>query len=113
MVAQGKPQWLVWGLSGLALAAVIAVAYAYRQAAPYGQVGTAYLAKQYCSCLYVAGRGERQCRAEFKPDIDRFQLTAEPAPAAAPPASAQVTARLLIWSAKARYTRGFGCSLVK
>lgn len=112
-MAKRKPHW-AWTIVGfLAVTAAIGAAYEYRQLAPYGRVGTAYLAKQYCSCRYVAGRSDQSCHAEFKPDIDRFHVTAEQTPASGAPSSATVTARMLVWSGEARFTKGFGCSLVK
>lgn len=112
-MAKRKPHW-AWTIVGfLAVTAAIGAAYEYRQLAPYGRVGTAYLAKQYCSCRFVAGRSDQSCHAEFKPDIDHFQLKIEQSPAAGAPTSASVRAQMLVWSGEARFSKGFGCSLVK
>lgn len=78
---------------------------------PIIQIGSAYIAKQMCSCLFVAGRSEASCRPEFKGfgissftvAIDRSQL----------PARASVTASLGKLVARASYSRRYGCTISK
>ena len=47
------------------------------------QIGSAYVAKQLCSCLFVAGRSEASCRPEFKPQIDAAKVVVDRCPAGA------------------------------
>ncbi len=78
---------------------------------PILQIGSAYIAKQMCSCLFVAGRTEASCRPEFKAlGIDAFTVTADRSRL---PASASVTASRGTLVAQARYTRRYGCSITK
>jgi hypothetical protein len=74
------------------------------------KIGAAYVAKQFCSCLFLTGRSETSCRAEFKPqidaakvDIDRHSL----------PARAKVGVTLGPILAEAAYSHRYGCVLVK
>ena len=99
-----------WRWAGLILlVAVIGVgAWAFSRVGPYARIGAAYVAKQYCSCLFVTGRSETSCRAEFKPDIDKFSVSVD---RAGLPASAKVTTRLLMFTGEARYADGFGCTV--
>ncbi len=99
-------------LAGLALlvALIAAGLWGYGKAAPYAQIGGAYIAKQYCSCLFVTGRSETSCRAEFEPDIDKFSVRTD---RSGLPARAKVTARIAIFAAEATYADGYGCTLSK
>ena len=74
------------------------------------QIGSAYVAKQYCSCLFVVGRSEASCRAEFKPQIDMAKVEVD---RAGLPASAKVSVTLLTTTALATYDRRYGCVLEK
>ena len=72
------------------------------------QIGSAYVAKQLCSCLFVAGRSEASCRPEFKPQIatpPRWSWTG------ALPERGRVEVTLLSTTARAGYDRRFGCVL--
>ena len=42
------------------------------------EVGTGYVAKQVCSCLYIAERELDACRADLLPAMDRIQATVLP-----------------------------------
>jgi len=100
-------------LSGTALfAAASAAASAPPPSAPPPiiQIGSAYFAKQLCSCLFVVGRSELSCRAEFKPQIESFKITIDRSGA---PASASVSASLGPVVAVATFARRFGCVLAK
>lgn len=74
------------------------------------QIGSAYIAKQMCSCLFVAHRSEASCRAEFKPEIDNFTVVVDRGGA---PATAKVTARLFASLGEATYSRRYGCVISK
>ncbi|MEO7026552.1 MAG: hypothetical protein ABI056_03265 [Caulobacteraceae bacterium] len=74
------------------------------------QIGSAYFAKQMCSCLFVAGRAEASCRAEFKPRMDVFKIAIDRSPR---PRAASVTASLGPVSALATFDPRYGCVLVK
>lgn len=84
--------------------------YAYRRIAPYGQTGGAYIAKQLCSCVFLTGRSEASCRAEFKPDIDRFAVRVNRSGA---PARGRVTATLAVFRGEATYAEGYGCTVAR
>ena len=78
---------------------------------PIIQIGSAYVAKQMCSCLFVAGRSEASCRPEFKGQgIGSFTVVADRSQL---PARASVTATLGKLVAEARYSRRYGCSITK
>ena len=78
---------------------------------PIIQIGSAYIAKQMCSCLFVAGRSEASCRPEFKAQsISAFTVVADRSRL---PRSASVTASLGKVVAEARYSRRYGCSITK
>jgi hypothetical protein len=58
----------------LALLLVAGVAFgpqAYRDV----QVGTGYLAKQMCSCIFVAGRTADSCRPDMPESMDGLHAT--------------------------------------
>ncbi len=75
-----------------------------RRHRPSSSSGASYIAKQVCSCIFVAGRAEGPCRAEFKPQIDPFAVTV---------GAAQVTADLGPVTAEADYDPAYGCVLVR
>ena len=101
--------WKVVGI-GLLAALCVGAVLAYRQFQPYAQIGGTYIAKQYCSCLFVTGRSERSCRTDLEPDIDHFKLTAD---RSGLPAHAKVTARLAFFTSEATYSDGYGCTVSK
>ena len=105
-----KSQYWLWGGGAAAALLVAGGAYAYSQLAPYIQIGGGYVAKQDCSCLFVEGRSETSCTAEFSPDIQRFSVAVD---RSALPARAKVTTRLAIFSSEATYSAGFGCALTR
>lgn len=69
-------------------------------------IGAHYIAKQMCSCLFVAGRSEASCRTEFKPAIDNFAATLDRHRL---PDAAKVTARAPGVTGEATYDRRYGC----
>lgn len=102
--------WLRWVLFGALLVILAALALAWRQFTPLPRLGSVYVAKQYCSCLFVAGRPEASCRAEFKPNIDSFKLKVD---RGGLPRTASVEASLLIFSGKATYDSRYGCTIAR
>jgi len=109
-------RWRCWilaaALSGLAplLGAADAPPSTPPAPPPIVQIGSAYFAKQYCSCLFVVGHSEASCHAEFKPLIDSFKITVD---RASLPQSAKVATRLGAASEEATYDRRYGCVLSK
>lgn len=102
--------WRSVALTGALLLAGPGLAGAATPAPPIVQIGSAYIAKQLCSCLFVVGRGEASCRAEFKPDIDPFTVVVD---RAALPARARVTASLGPVTGEATFSPGFGCVVAR
>ena len=74
------------------------------------KIGAAYVAKQFCSCLFLTGRSETSCRAEFKPQIDAAQVAID---RRGLPRRAKVTVTLGPFLAEATYSRRYGCVLTK
>ena len=74
------------------------------------QIGSAYIAKQVCSCVFVAQRAEASCRAEFKPEIDSFTVVID---RGAPAAAGRVTASLGPVVAEATFSAPFGCVITR
>ncbi len=74
------------------------------------KIGAAYVAKQYCSCLFVAGRPESSCKPEFKPQIDMAKVDVDRTKL---PARAKVSVALGPVVAEATYSRRYGCVLSK
>ena len=63
--------WVAAGLIGLiALAGLLWGPRAMGMA----QVGAGYVAKQICSCVYVAGREVDACRADLMPSMDPIDV---------------------------------------
>jgi hypothetical protein len=67
------------------------------------KLGTVYVAKQTCSCLFVAGRSEDSCRTDYDPAAIK-PLTVEKQEQ-----GVKVTALGGIVSAQAQFEPGFGC----
>ncbi|HKS56805.1 MAG TPA: hypothetical protein VJS12_16040 [Steroidobacteraceae bacterium] len=67
------------------------------------KLGTVYVAKQTCSCLFVAGRSEDSCRTDYDPAAIK-PLTVEKQEH-----GVKVTALGGIVSAQAEFEQGFGC----
>lgn len=95
---------------GLLVVLIAGGVWGYRQVAPFARIGSTYIAKQYCSCVFVAGRSDASCRSDFEPDIDKFSITAD---RSALPARGKVTARLAMFAGEATYADGFGCTVAK
>jgi hypothetical protein len=74
------------------------------------RIGAAYVAKQFCSCLFLTGRSETSCRAEFKPQIDTAKVEID---RHALPERGKVGVSLGPVVAEAAYSRRYGCVLAK
>jgi hypothetical protein len=97
-----RSKWLLIG--GLLLVAIIGGAvWAGRPLYQTARIGTAYVAKQTCSCLFIAKRPEASCKTDYESDA-LSQLTVQPG-------SADVTVSALggLVSTKAEFVDGFGC----
>jgi len=106
----GIPGLLRWIAGGLIVLILVGAGVAYVLARPYAQIGGTYLAKQICSCVFDTGRSDASCRAEFEPDIDKFQVTIHHG---VHPGHSVVRTRLFIFTSAAKYTEGYGCTVVK
>jgi hypothetical protein len=110
MAALGIPGLIRWIAGGLVVLILIGAGVAYVMIRPYAQIGASYIAKQMCSCLFVAGRSEASCHAEFEPDIERFQVTVHRGKR---PGHDSVRTRMVIFSGAAKYNEGYGCTVAK
>jgi len=86
---------------GLAVAA-----WGGRSAYSTVRIGSAYVAKLTCSCLFVAGRTQQSCSGDYDAQAARL-LSVQ-----AGPSSVTVTALAGLLSARAEFEDGFGCHLV-
>jgi len=66
---------LTWAALGLGAAVVIAAAVWGPRLAGMAEVGAGYVAKQMCSCIYVAGRTSDACRPDLPAEMDRIQAS--------------------------------------
>ncbi len=97
--------WL--SISAVVLAVILAIgAWAGRDTLTTAEIGTSYVAKQTCSCMFVSRRPADACSRDFDAAAVR-QLTVQPAAS-----SVTVTALGGLFSARAEYEEGFGCHLV-
>ncbi len=86
------------------LVAIVGVAlYAGRDTWATANLGTVYVAKQTCSCLFVARRRMDSCRTDYDPAAIK-PLTVE-----ATDNSVKVSALAGLVSAQAEFEPGFGC----
>lgn len=73
--------------------------------AGYGEAGTAYGAKNACSCRYLAGRSLKSCESDFLPGMEAVFLSEDEE-------GMSVTAYVpLVAATTAHYREGFGCVL--
>jgi hypothetical protein len=77
--------------------------YAGRDTWASAKIGTVYVAKQTCSCLFVAGRPMDSCRTDYDPAAIK-PLTVQPSRNAV-----EVSALAGLVSARAEFEPGFGC----
>jgi hypothetical protein len=99
--------WLIAG--ALVLVLVVAAGFAWRRFAPYPQVGSVYLAEQMCACVFVANRSEPSCRAEFEPDIKKFDVKVSRTGSR----DGLVQTRLLVFRGEARFEPPYGCRITR
>ena len=106
MAALSKSRLWAWIGGGLVVLLLAGAVIAYLLVRPYAQIGGSYLAKQVCSCVFVAGRSDASCHSEFEPDIDKFKVKISHR-------RHTVRARLLIFSGAASYAEAYGCTVTK
>lgn len=95
-----------WLVGALALALLIAgAAWAGRDVYAFARIGTAYAAKQTCSCLYVAGRDLASCKTDYAPDV-AGQFTW-----AVTDRDVTVSAAGGLVSGRATFEDGYGCTV--
>jgi hypothetical protein len=94
-------------IGGVALVIVAGAAWAGRNFYATAHMGATYVAKQTCSCLFVAKRSEESCQTDYNP-TDLQQLKVQPG-------ASDVTASALggLISGRAEFEQGFGCHPVK
>jgi hypothetical protein len=98
-------RWLKIGV--LALVVVVAAGvWAGRSTYATGYIGTGYVAKQTCSCMFVVGRTAQACSTDYDPKTVQL-LKVQPAAS-----SVTVSALGGLLSAKAEFEEGWGCHLV-
>ena len=84
--------------------ALVAVAlFAGRDTWATAKIGTVYVAKQTCSCLFVAGRTMDSCRTDYDP------AAIKPLTVNATDNGVKVSALGGLVSARAEFEQGFGC----
>jgi hypothetical protein len=94
---------------GLLIAVVVLVAligaamFFGRDTWATAKIGTVYVAKQTCSCLFVAGRPLDSCRTDYDPAALK-PLTVETTDS-----GVKVSALAGLVSAQAKFEPGFGC----
>ena len=67
------------------------------------RIGTAYVAKQTCSCLFVAGRPADSCRTDFDP------AALQPLEIIAGGNAVTVSALAGLISSRSEFDKGYGC----
>jgi hypothetical protein len=93
-------------IGGVVVVALGFAAWAARDTYATARIGSAYVAKQTCSCLFVARRTPQSCTEDYDANVVR-PLTVERGAS-----SVTVSAIGGLLSAKAEFEEGFGCHLV-
>ena len=88
---------------GVIVLIVAGALYAGRDTWASAKIGTVYVAKQTCSCLFVAERTMDSCRTDYDP------AAIEPLTVAATDKGVKVSALAGLVSARAEFEPGFGC----
>jgi hypothetical protein len=97
-----RAKWFVIG--GVGVLAILAIAvFTGRDTYASARIGTAYVAKQTCSCLFIANRSMDACMTDYNAD-DIKPLTLDVATS-----SVSVSALGGLVSAKAEFDNGYGC----
>lgn len=94
-------KWLL--IIGVLVALIVVGVWGSRDTFATARVGTVYVAKQTCSCLFVAGRPLDSCYTDFDAEAVR------PLDVSVSPDSVTVSALGGLISARARYDVGYGC----
>jgi hypothetical protein len=89
--------------AGVLVVIVAGGLYASRDTWATAKIGTVYVAKQTCSCLFVAGRPMDSCRTDYDPAALK-PLTVE-----ATDQGVKVSALAGLVSARSEFEPGFGC----
>lgn len=86
------------------VAAIVGIAVFFgRDTWATARIGTVYVAKQTCSCLFVAGRPMDSCRTDYDP------AAIEPLTVEKLEQGVKVSALAGLVSAQAQFEPGFGC----
>jgi hypothetical protein len=96
-----------WAIIGALLVVALAIAaWTMRSTFSTARIGSAYVAKQTCSCLFVARRTPQSCNEDY--DANSLRMLA------VEPDASGVTVSALggLLSATAQFEDGFGCHLV-
>lgn len=96
-----KRKWLL--IIGVLVVLIVAGMWSSRDTIATARVGTVYVAKQTCSCLFVAHRQAGSCYTDFDPEVVR-RLNVSIATN-----SVTVSALGSLISARAQYDAGYGC----
>jgi hypothetical protein len=88
---------------GVVIVIVAGAMYAGRDTWASARIGTVYVAKQTCSCLFVAGRTMDSCRTDYDP------AALKPLTVDATDKGVKVSALGGLVSARAEFEQGFGC----
>jgi hypothetical protein len=96
--------WVIIGI--LLLGALAAGAWFGRDAYASARMGSSFVAKHTCSCLFVAGRSAAACSRDYDPQAAQLlNVQIETS-------SVTVSALAGLFSARAEFEQGFGCHLV-
>lgn len=98
-------RWLFRVLGALVLALSIGAAVAAPRLIHRARIGVAYVAKEVCTCVFVAGRELAACRADLAPSADLVRATVLDAPPGVHAWIPGLTERT------ARHSDGAGCTL--
>ena len=95
-----------WVISGAAVLALGAGAWFARRALEQAHIGTAYVAKLTCSCLFVSRRSLQSCATDY--DLPAAKLLTSEVGLQ----SVTVSAPGRLVSTRAVFEPGYGCHLV-
>ena len=96
-----KRKWLL--IIGVLVVLIAIGVWSSRDTFATARTGTVYVAKQTCSCLFVAGRPLDSCYTDFDADAVR------PLEVSVATNSVTVSALGGLISARAQYDAGYGC----
>lgn len=88
------------------LGAAIAAFVTLRPVISEGQVASAYVAKQVCSCLFVGERPLESCKGDFTEDISALTIAVEGE-------TVTTSALFNMIGSSASHEEGLGCTLDK